>query len=206
MKIQSGWAVDTNLIARLRFYETFVDKNLANENYYFSWVWLNIWLTVYLQLLQQQFSKVTAGIFPHCKKRNVIPEKSKKLCYPESNPRWLGTVPTHQLAENAALGAIQSCAGLSALPAAAESQLWISPVSFVNILDLFQHELNTNPVIQLGQLLPPGHTLKQTCYVRTCFRLHVSRKSRGIRERIFRLCIQSSLLVAQVPLKYAWRQ
>lgn len=94
-------------------------------------------------------------------------------------------VPTHQLAENAALGAIQNCAGLSVLPAAAESQLWISPVSFVNILDLFQHELNTNPVIQLGQLLPPGHTLKQTCYVRTCCHLHVSRKSRGIRERIF---------------------
>lgn len=114
-------------------------------------------------------------------------------------------VPTHQLAESATLRAIRSCAGLSALPAAAQSQLRISLVSSVNILALFQHELNTNPVIQLGQLLSQGHTLKQACYVRTCFRLHVSRKSRGIWERIFPLCIQNSFFAAPVPLKYAWQ-
>lgn len=96
-------------------------------------------------------------------------------------------VPTHQLAESATLRAIQSRAGLTALLAAAESQLRLSLVSSVNILDLLQHELNTNPVIQLGQLLPQGHTSTQTCYVRTCFCLHVSRKSRGIWERIFTL-------------------
>lgn len=66
-----------------------------------------------------------------------------------------------------------------------QSQLRISPVSSVNILDLFQRELNTTPVIQLGQLLPPGHTLKQTCYVCVCFRLRVSRKSGGIWEKDF---------------------
>jgi len=32
-KIQSGWAVDTNLTARLQLYETFVDKNSVTENY-----------------------------------------------------------------------------------------------------------------------------------------------------------------------------
>lgn len=172
METQSGWAADTNLSARLQFHETFVDMNPANENYYISYFQLNIRLTLYLQHLQ--FSNMTAGIFRLWEKR-VISEKRAKLCYPQSIPRWLGTVPTHRLTENAAPAASE----------AAGSQFWTSPVRFVNILDLFQHELNANPMIQLGQLLPPGHSLKQTCYVRTCFHLHVARKSRGIQERIF---------------------
>lgn len=56
MKIQSGWAVDTNLIARRQLYETFVDKNSANENYFFPYFQLIIWITVYLHL-QQHFQK-----------------------------------------------------------------------------------------------------------------------------------------------------
>lgn len=66
-----------------------------------------------------------------------------------------------------------------------QSQLQTSPVSPVNILDLFQPELNAAPVIQLGQLLPPGHAWKQTCDVCVCFCLHVSRKSGGIWEKDF---------------------
>lgn len=63
--------MDTNLIARRQLYETFVDKNSANENYYFPYFRLIIWLTVYLQHLQQQFSTMTAGISPHCEKTNL---------------------------------------------------------------------------------------------------------------------------------------
>lgn len=31
LKIQSGWAVDTNLIVRCQLYEAFVDQNSGNE-------------------------------------------------------------------------------------------------------------------------------------------------------------------------------
>lgn len=61
METQSGWAADTNLSARLKSHETFVDMNPANENYYISYFQLNIRLTLYLQHLQ--FSNMTAGIF-----------------------------------------------------------------------------------------------------------------------------------------------
>lgn len=105
--------------------------------------------------------------------------------------------PTNR-AQDAALATTQSCAGFSASPAAAESQPRVSLVSSVNILDLFQHELNTNPVIQLGQLLPPGQALKRD--VCTCFRLHVAGRSRGIQEGIFPLCTPDFFLC----LKHKW--
>lgn len=85
MKIQSGWAADTNLIARLQFYETSVDTNPANENYSISYFRLNIWLTLYLQHLQHQFSNMTAGIFPNCEKTNTFQRRVQSFAIPKAS-------------------------------------------------------------------------------------------------------------------------
>lgn len=77
MKIQSEWAVDTNLIARRQLYETFVDKNSANENYFFPYFQRIIWITV-SAAFTATFSKMTAGIFPHCEKTNLLFKRSLK--------------------------------------------------------------------------------------------------------------------------------
>lgn len=96
MKIQSGWAVDTNLIARRQLYETFVDKNSANENYFFPYFQLIIWITVYPQHLQQHFQKWQQGFSPIVRKQICYLREVQKalLSWQQPEMAWYGPHPS----------------------------------------------------------------------------------------------------------------